>query len=97
MSTPHRCPVCKGYGTVSKPPHIAGDQDFWTDSGGGPYTCPACRGFGVLWPPPFCAELDYSNPQSTTIPGYYYYRPSVTFIPGTYHYPSITYHDRGAS
>lgn len=48
-ATPHKCPVCDGTGLVSRPPHIAGDVDQWTDSGGGPYSCKPCGGAGILW------------------------------------------------
>lgn len=46
---PHRCPVCEGTGLVSKPPHIAGDQQTWTDSQPRPYPCQACGGSGIVW------------------------------------------------
>jgi DnaJ-class molecular chaperone len=46
---PHKCPVCRGQGTVSKPPHIAGDQDAWVSSDVGPYMCRACNGTGIIW------------------------------------------------
>ena len=42
------CPVCRGSGLVTRPPHIAGDQDTWTDSRTAPYTCPVCRGTGLV-------------------------------------------------
>jgi len=48
---PHACPVCNGFGTVSRPPHVAGDVLAWSSSSAGPYTCPACKGAGVLWEP----------------------------------------------
>ena len=47
--TPHACPVCKGTGLVSRPPHVPGDQETWTDSGTGPYECKPCEGSGILW------------------------------------------------
>ena len=46
---PHTCPVCNGYGTVSKPPWVAGDQATWVSTSVDPYPCPACGGAGVLW------------------------------------------------
>ena len=49
MSDPHKCPVCNGQGTVSKPSYIAGDQPTWTASDLTPYPCPACSGTGVIW------------------------------------------------
>lgn len=52
MSQPYKCPVCDGTGKVSRPPHIAGDQETWTASRTGPYPCNACAGAGVLWGPP---------------------------------------------
>lgn len=51
MSRPHRCPVCDGHGTVSRPPNIAGDQPCWSSSDLRPWPCPACEGQGVLWEP----------------------------------------------
>jgi len=47
--TPHTCPVCKGTGLVSRPPHVPGDVETWPDSGTGPYPCKPCNGEGVLW------------------------------------------------
>ena len=47
--TPHACPVCFGHGTVSKPPHVAGDQPSWTDNQSDPYACRACNGTGIVW------------------------------------------------
>ena len=49
QGTPHGCPNCKGMGKVSRPPHIAGDQQQWVDNGAGPYSCPTCGGAGVIW------------------------------------------------
>lgn len=49
MSIPHACPVCRGHGTVSKPPYVAGDQDSWAGSGTGSYPCHACSGTGIVW------------------------------------------------
>ena len=51
MSQPHKCPVCEGQGTVSRPPHVAGDVHEWTDTSAGPWTCHACDGKGVVWEP----------------------------------------------
>lgn len=47
--SPHRCPVCDGAGTVSRPPHVAGDQWMWESSDVRVFECPACAGRGVLW------------------------------------------------
>jgi len=45
MSTPHKCPVCEGRGTV---PH-----NFYSgaiaSSSIAPETCRSCKGEGVLW------------------------------------------------
>jgi DnaJ-class molecular chaperone len=49
MSEPHKCPVCNGQGTVSKPPYIAGDQASWIASDSRLYPCLACNGTGVIW------------------------------------------------
>ena len=52
LSTGHRpyvCPVCNGAGTVSRPPHIAGDQTTWSSTSCPLYTCHACCGTGVVW------------------------------------------------
>jgi len=49
MKIPFKCPVCDGQGTVSKPPHIAGDQQTWIASLTGPYQCHACNGTGIAW------------------------------------------------
>lgn len=52
LSTSHRpyvCPVCNGAGTVSRPPHIAGDQTSWSSSSCPLYICHACCGTGVVW------------------------------------------------
>ncbi len=43
-----KCPVCDGTGLVSKPNHIAGDQESWTAHTTGPYPCKVCDGSGVL-------------------------------------------------
>lgn len=48
-SVPHRCPSCDGAGTVSRPPHVAGDQTTWSDSGTPHYPCRACGGTGIIW------------------------------------------------
>lgn len=45
------CPVCQGTGLVSRPPYIAGDQTYWTDSGTGPYPCKPCGGQGLIQVP----------------------------------------------
>ena len=46
---PHRCPVCGGHGTVSRPPWVAGDQTEWASNGTETYPCRACRGTGIVW------------------------------------------------
>lgn len=46
---PHKCPVCNGQGTVSKPPSIAGDVETWSSSDLSVYPCPACGGTGIVW------------------------------------------------
>lgn len=51
MAIPHKCPVCYGRGTVSKPPHIPGDQLTWSSSTQATYDCHACNGTGVVWEP----------------------------------------------
>lgn len=48
-STPHCCPVCNGHGTVSRPPHTAGDVPTWGASGIETYPCRACEGTGIVW------------------------------------------------
>lgn len=42
------CPYCKGQGTVSKPPWVAGDKDWWVSSGTQTYICPTCSGQGFV-------------------------------------------------
>ena len=49
MKIPHKCPVCNGHQTVSKPPWVAGDQETWSDTSTAPYECKTCHGMGVLW------------------------------------------------
>lgn len=50
QSQPFTCPVCRGAGTVSRPPHVAGDQPFWSSSATGAlYPCRACTGTGIVW------------------------------------------------
>lgn len=44
----HKCPVCDGQGTVSRPPWVAGDQYEWSSTGTGPYPCRACGGGGII-------------------------------------------------
>jgi DnaJ-class molecular chaperone len=49
---PFTCPVCNGAGTVSRPPHVAGDQTSWGGSTAiNQYPCRACNGSGILWRP----------------------------------------------
>jgi len=43
------CPTCGGYKTVSKPPWVAGDVDYWVSSDVGTYPCPTCTGTGLIW------------------------------------------------
>jgi hypothetical protein len=54
MSTPHRCPVCQGRGTV--------DQSFYSrgqsTSAIGTETCKSCNGTGILWEPSTPRFLD---------------------------------------
>lgn len=45
---PRCCPVCNGYGKVSKPPWVAGDQHTWTSGDTALHECPACQGTGIL-------------------------------------------------
>ena len=49
IKRPYCCPVCNGAGTVSRPPHVAGDQIAWSGSGAEFYTCHACNGAGIVW------------------------------------------------
>ena len=49
---PFSCPVCFGHGSVSKPPHIPGDQVVCTAGSACGYPCHACRGTGIIWGPP---------------------------------------------
>jgi len=46
---PHKCPVCNGHGTVSKPPQIAGDITTWSSTDNKLYPCKACNGTGIVW------------------------------------------------
>ena len=41
------CPKCNGQGTVSKPPHLAGDITQWTSSETS-YTCDVCNGAKII-------------------------------------------------
>jgi hypothetical protein len=50
MSEWQMCPVCFGHGSLSKPPHIAGDQDTWTDSRC-THPCRVCGGDGIILKP----------------------------------------------
>ena len=43
-----KCPVCDGTGLVSRPPGIAGDQEYWISSSTGTYTCKCCNGSGLI-------------------------------------------------
>ena len=49
---PHKCPVCNGHGTVSKPPYVAGDIYAWMGgSTSDLFPCNACSGSGIVWEP----------------------------------------------
>jgi len=41
------CPKCSGQGIISKPPHIAGDQNEWTGTEIS-YQCNLCEGKMVI-------------------------------------------------
>lgn len=67
----HACPVCRGHGTVSKPPYVAGDQDGWVSSDTGPYPCRACNGTGIVWGgevkfPTDCPHIETFAPRDYT-------------------------------
>ena len=49
METPlwEKCPKCDGQGTVSKPPHIAGDQKQWSGTELA-HTCNVCHGKMII-------------------------------------------------
>jgi hypothetical protein len=49
--TPFTCPVCRGAGTVSFPPYVAGDIRVWSSSRLELYECRACQGKGIVWHP----------------------------------------------
>ena len=42
-----KCPKCNGQGTVSKPPHVTGDYEYWT-SDRTSYICNLCNGSMVI-------------------------------------------------
>lgn len=46
---PFVCPVCGGQKIVSKPPHVAGDQQTWMSTGTAVYPCGVCNGTGLIW------------------------------------------------
>lgn len=48
MSKVSKCPVCEGTGLVSRPPHVAGDVQGWSDSSTAPHQCRACLGKGYI-------------------------------------------------
>lgn len=48
MAIPHKCPVCEGIGTTSRPPYVAGDQATWYASDCR-FPCRACKGSGIVW------------------------------------------------
>lgn len=41
------CPKCNGQGTVTKPPHIQGDQTQWTTSATS-FICDVCNGNKII-------------------------------------------------
>ncbi len=53
MMQPFCCPTCNGYGTVSKPPWIAGDHQTWASATVALYPCPSCKGTGTIWKEPY--------------------------------------------
>ncbi len=69
MSTPHKCPVCQGCGTV--PAEFYGDQG----ANASKQTCRTCAGSGVIW--------DYSAyPPNYSEPPYkIVYGPTWGFVP----------------
>ncbi len=48
---PFTCPVCCGATKVSRPPWVAGDTHYYTDSVMKLHECQACKGTGVVWGP----------------------------------------------
>jgi hypothetical protein len=42
------CPICRGTGLVSRPPHIAGDQPYFVSDSSGPWPCNGCNGIGLV-------------------------------------------------
>ena len=44
-----KCPVCDGTGLVSRPPWVAGDQE-WSTTSIGPWPCKRCNGVGTFTP-----------------------------------------------
>lgn len=47
-SSPHKCPVCSGRGTVPAGFYMAHNNEF-TSSGTAPEKCRSCLGTGVIW------------------------------------------------
>ena len=47
--TPHKCPLCDGAGTVSRPPWVAGDQNTWVGSGNVTWPCRAGEGTSLVF------------------------------------------------
>ena len=45
-----KCPKCNGQGSVSIPPHVAGDVGQWTSSAT-QYVCDVCNGAKII---PMC-------------------------------------------
>ena len=43
-----KCPKCDGQGTVSKPPHLAGDIETWSSCSFGAHKCNLCEGKMVI-------------------------------------------------
>lgn len=46
-----KCPKCSGQGVVSKPPHIAGDQETWSASTSITHICNVCNGAKIIVKP----------------------------------------------
>lgn len=47
MSTPHKCPVCDGRGTVAEAPPYS----YGASTTGVEQMCHACGGTGIVWEP----------------------------------------------
>lgn len=46
---PHKCPVCDGTGTVSRPPWVGGDVREISATVTPTYPCRSCDGTGIVW------------------------------------------------